>query len=174
MTSVGSKIDALLKLVVCGSLISASGSASYYYLAYRPAQDALAQDALMQIERRRSELHEGLEKHAEQQRILMDQQALEERQAAAADDRYGACMSAASLSYDNSRASLCKRLAEKAAKDRADCIAKGKLSAEGCKIIHELRDAPSACSLPRTTLVDLDDQLEKARKRCLEENRTGL
>lgn len=176
MNTVGSKsskIDAFLKLIVCASLISASGSVSYYYLAYRPAQDALLLTERMQAERRREELHVGLEKRADQQRIIMDREALEERRAAAAHDRYEACMSAASLSYDNSRASSCKRLAEKAAKDRADCIAKGQLSAEGCKIIHELRDASSACSLPRATLVDLDDQLEKARKRCLEENKAG-
>jgi len=172
MNALGSKIDALLKIVACASLICASGSASYYYLVYRPAQDALIQTV-----RLREKFHDELEKRAEQQRIIIDRQAIEERQAAerlAAHDRYEACLSAASLSYDRSRASSCKRLVEKAAKDRADCIAKGQLSAEGCKIVHELRDASSACSLPRATLMDLDDQLEKARKRCLEENKAGL
>src|SRR5262249_19740586 len=132
---------------------------------------------LMQAARHREEFRVELEKRAGQQRMIVDQQAFEERQAAerlAARNRYEACMSAASLSYDNSRASSCKHLAEKAAKERADCVAKGQLSAEGCSIIHELRGASSTCLLPRATLEDLENQLEKAQKRCLEESRACL
>lgn len=170
--AVGTKIDALLKLVACASLICASGSVAYYHLVYLPAQDALAL-----TERRRATLQEELEKRAEQQRIIADQQALDERREAerlAARKRYDACVSSASLSYDNSRALLCKRLAESAAKDRTDCIAKGDLSVEGCKIVHELRDPSPTCPLPRSAMADLDNQLAKAQKRCLEENKAGL
>jgi hypothetical protein len=169
---VGAKIDALLKLVACASLICASGSVAYYHLVYLPAQDALALTA-----RRRETFQVELEKRAEQQRIIADQQALEERrdaERAAARERYDACLSAASLNYDHSLALSCKRLAESAAKARADCIAKGDLSVEGCKIVHELRDGSPTCLLPRPTRVDLDNQLEIAKKRCLEENKAGL
>ncbi len=169
MDAVGTKIDALVKLLACASLICASGSVAWYHLVYLPDQDAA-----IQAERRREALRTELEKRAEQQRNIADQEAVEERRTTEARKRYEACMSAASLSHDNSRASSCKRLADAAAKDRADCIAKGDLSVEGCKIIHELREPSPTCLLPRTTVAELDSQLEKAQKRCLEENKAGL
>ncbi len=169
MNVVGAKIDALLKLLACASLMCASGSVAWYHLVYLPDQDAV-----MQAERRRETLRTELEKRAEQQRIIVDQQATEERRTTEARKRYDACMSAASLSYDNLRASSCKRQADAAAKDRANCIAKGDLSVEGCNIVHVLRDPSPTCLLPRTMTADFDNQLEKAQKRCLEENKAGL
>jgi hypothetical protein len=169
MDAVGTKIDALLKLLACASLMCASGSVAWYHLVYLPNQAAA-----MQAERRRETLRTELENRAEQQRNIADQQAVEERRTMEARKRYEACMSAASLSYDNSRASSCKRVADAAAKDRTNCIAKGDLSVEGCNIVHELRDPSPTCLLPRTTIAELDSQLEKAQKRCLEENKAGL
>jgi hypothetical protein len=48
------------------------------------------------------------------------------------------------------------------------------MSKEVCVSMYSGRDASPSCSLPRALGTDLSDELDKSRKRCLDESRAGL
>lgn len=160
------KIDILLKLSIAASVLFTSSSVGYYYLLYLPRRDAQL-DVERAFERARADAL---------QRMFSEQRALEERQSAekaAALTRYQTCLSEANANYQAVRATACKRLGEQSRKDHDDCISKN-VGKNFCDVTYAIRDASPNCSLPREIATDFDADLEKARDRCLQENRSGL
>ena len=161
-------IDAFVKLSVAASILLASGSVGYYYVVYLPGRDAdIARE--QKIEKAKADLA----RQVDQQRREADQRAAEERRAndqAEVKAAYQSCVALADRSYDGMWASTCKRIAEKDAKDRADCVAKGSSFCD----IYKLRDGSPNCALPRALASDLDATHEKSRDRCLQESKSGL
>jgi hypothetical protein len=88
-------------------------------------------------------------------------------------NRYEACLNHATDNYNASRLTICNRPREKLIKDRDDCIKLG-FSEKVCAMAHVVREASPNCLLPRAVALALDAGLEKARDRCLEEDRLGL
>jgi hypothetical protein len=98
--SVAGKIDALLKVCVVLSVLLVSSSVGYYYLVYLPARDAQ-----IDFERVLESARIDAAKRAEQERALLQQQAIEQRvsaEKAATQFRYDACLSSAGRQYDAS------------------------------------------------------------------------
>jgi hypothetical protein len=161
-------VDALVKLSVAASVLLASGSVGYYYVVYLPDRDAgIARE--QKLEKAKAELT----RHVDQQRREAEQRAADERRAndqAEAKAAYQSCVALADRSYNAMWASTCKRLADKDAKDRADCVAKGSSFCD----IYKQGDGSPSCSLPRVLASDLDTTHEKSRDRCLQESKSGL
>jgi hypothetical protein len=89
---VAGKIDALLKVCIVLSVLLVSSSVGYYYLVYLPARDAQ-----IDFERALENARIDAAKRAEQERTLLQQQAIEQRQSAeraATQFRYDACLKA--------------------------------------------------------------------------------
>jgi hypothetical protein len=172
------KIDAILKLSVVASVLLASSSVGYYYLVDLPHRDAQ-----FEPERVLEKLRAAAKKRAEQEQLFFEQQAseqraaeqqaVEERQALEKGNRYQVCLSRATDNYNASRLAACNRPREKIIKDRDDCIKLG-FSKEVCAMAHVVREASPNCTLPRAVALALDADVEKARDRCLEEDRAGL
>jgi cell division septation protein DedD len=122
------------------------------------------------------------EQHAEQKPPLFEQKlseqpaseqkAIEQRQALEKADRYQACLSRATDSYNASRLAACNRPRQKIIKDQDDCFNLG-FSRNVCATAHVVPDASPNCTLPRTVKLALDADLEEARDRCLEEDKNG-
>jgi hypothetical protein len=164
-------VDTFLKLCVGISLLGAAGSVGYYYSIYLPARDTQL-DRDRKLEAARAEYS----RRAEQERIAAEKHATEERQAAAREASqvaYQVCIQTAEGIYNSGWASNCKRIAEQNSKANKDCLTQG-TPKSSCDAIYANRDTSTNCALPRVLATDLDDQLDKARKRCLEENRAGL
>jgi hypothetical protein len=171
------KIDAILKLSVVASVLLASSSVGYYYLVHLPQQDAQ-----FEPERVLERLRAAAKKRAEQEQLLFEQQAseqraaeqqaVEERRALEKANRYQACLSRATDNYNASRLAACNRPREKIIKDRNDCIELG-FSEKVCAMAHVVREASPNCTLPRAVALSLDADVEKARDRCLEEDKDG-
>jgi D-alanyl-D-alanine carboxypeptidase len=169
------KIDAILKLSVVVSVLLASSSVGYYYLVHLPHRDAQ-----FEPERVLERLRAAAKKRAEQEQLLFEQQAserraaeqqaLEERQALEKANRYEACLSRATDNYNASRLAACNRPREKIIKDRDNCIKLG-FSEKVCAMAHVVREASPNCTLPRAVALSLDADVEKARDRCLKEDR---
>jgi hypothetical protein len=87
-------------------------------------------------------------------------------------NRYQACLSRATDNYNASRLAACNRPREKIIKDRDNCIQLG-FSEKVCAMAHVVREASPNCALPRAVALSLDADVEKARDRCLEEDRDG-
>jgi hypothetical protein len=113
---------------------------------------------------------------AEQARVAAEKQSAEQKQAAdkvAVQNRYQICVRTAENIYTTSWASQCRSIAAKSIKQHADCVAQG-LQRSSCDTIYRIADATPTCDLPRVLGNDLDDELEKARSRCLQESQSGL
>jgi hypothetical protein len=162
----GGKSDTLLKLSIIASALLASFSVGYYYLVYLPRRDAQL-DAERAFERARADAL---------QRMFSEQRASEERQAAekaASPVRYQACLSGANNNYEALWAAACKRLGEQSRKEHDDCTSKN-LGRQFCDVTYAIRDASPKCTLPPEIATDFDADVQKARDRCLQENRSGL
>ena len=172
---VAGKIDVILKLSVVASVLLASSSVGYYYSVYLPQRD----EPQRVLERFRA----YAEKRAEQEQLLfeqraseqraVEQRAAEERQALEKANRRQACLSRATDNYNASRLAACNRPREKITKDRDDCVKLG-FSIEVCAMAHVVREPSPNCTLPRSVALALDADVEKARGRCVEEDRLGL
>jgi cell division protein FtsN len=171
---VAGKIDAVLKLTIVASVLLASSSVGYYYSVYLPHRD----EPRRVVERFRA----AGEKRAEQEQLLFEQRASEQRaaeqraaegrQASEKANRYQACLTRATGSYNASRLAACNRPREKIIKDRDDCIKLG-FAEKVCAMAHVVREASPNCTLPRAVALSLDADAEKARDRCLEEDKEG-
>jgi hypothetical protein len=171
------KIDAILKLSVVASVLFASSSVGYYYLVHLPHQDAQ-----FEPERVLERLRAAAKKRAEQEQWLFEQQAseqraaeqqrVEERQTLEKANRYQACLSRATDNYNASLLAACNRARDKIIKDQDDCVNLG-FSRKVCAMAHVVREASPNCMLPRTVAFALDTDVEKARDRCLEEDKNG-
>jgi hypothetical protein len=96
----------------------------------------------------------------------------EERQALEKANRYQVCLSRATDSYNTSRLAACNRAREKIIKDQDDCFNLG-FSRNVCAMAHLVPEASPNCTLPRTVKLALDADVEKARNRCVEEDKDG-
>ncbi len=164
-------VDTFLKASIAASVLIVSASIAYYYLHYLPQRDAQI-DSDRMLERARVEYS----RQAEQVRLSAEKRANEEKQTAdreAQQARYEFCVHAAETNYSRQWADQCKRISDKAQKQRADCISKATDKAS-CDMIYPPGDASPNCSLPRVLGTDIDDQLQKSRERCLQESRLGL
>ena len=101
------------------------------------------------------------------------QEAMEKRQALEKANRYEACLSRATDGYAASRLAACNRPREKIIKDQDDCVKLG-FSRNVCAMAHIVPEASPNCALPRTVTLALDADVQKARDRCLSEDRAGL
>lgn len=166
------RIDTLLKLSVIASLLLASSGVGYYYGVYLPRRDAELDQERM-LERARADE----EKRAAQEQSFTARKELEQRQAADKADvelRYQTCVNSAVATHDASWAAECKRLADKAVEDHAQCLSKTKLSQGYCDTAYRARDGSPNCMLPVKIATELDGGLNKARNRCLRERQAVL
>jgi hypothetical protein len=166
------KIDAIVKFTVVASLLMVSSAAGYYYAVYLPQRDAQIDD-----ERQQEKTRAEARKRAEHERSVTQQKETEHRQAAAkgtAERHYQTCLNSAGVAHAASWATACKRLADKAAAQHADCLAKSKLSAGYCNAAYKTRDGSAHCTLPVAISTDLDGDLNSARKHCLREREAAL
>jgi len=165
------RIDAFLKLSMIAALLLASSGVAYYYAVYLPQRDA-------QLENERALAQGRAEagKLARREQLAAEQRQAEQRRAeakAGAESRYQTCLSGASASHDESWAAECRRLAEKAVQDHADCLSKSKLSREYCDTAYRTRDGSTNCALPLKVAADLDGGLTKARNHCAQERKAA-
>jgi SPOR domain len=175
--TLAAKIDAILKRGIVASVSLASSGPGYYYLVYLPQRDVQFQPQRV-LERFRA----ATEKRAEQELLLFEQKvseqraaeqkAIEQQQALEKADRYQACLSRATDSYNASRLAACNRPREKIIKDQDDCVKLG-FSRNVCAMAHVVPEASPNCTLPRTVKLALDADVEKARNRCVEEDKDG-
>jgi hypothetical protein len=166
------KIDAIVKLGVVASLLIASSGVGYYYAVYLPGRDARLQDEQATVE-----LLAYGQKRAKQVRSAVEQQQIEQRQAAQkarAGVRYQSCLDGALARHDASWSAACKRLAEQALQDHANCLAKSNLSRVYCDTAYRTRDGSAHCTLPVEAAADLDGDLNATRARCLRERDAAL
>jgi hypothetical protein len=159
-------------------VLFASSSVGYYYLSYLPHRDAQfepkrALEGLRAAAQKRAEQEQLLlEQQASEQRAL-EQQAAEQRQLQEKADRYQACLSHVTDSYNESRIAACNRLQEKVIKNHDSCIKSG-FREKVCDLAYVVRKPSPNCPLPQAIASNLDAEAEKARDRCLEENGAGL
>jgi len=166
------RIDALLKLSVITSLLLASSGVAYYYAVYLPQRDA-EQDHENSLQK----LNAYGQKRAGQEQSAAQQRESEQRQAeakAGAGIRYQNCLDGARTNHDSSWAVACKRLADKAVQDHADCLSVPNLPQGYCDAAYGTRDPSANCTLPAEMAADLDGALNTARKACLQERNTAL
>jgi hypothetical protein len=170
--ALAAKIDGVLKLSIIASLLLASSGVGYYYAVYLPGRDAQLDNEII-LEKTQAFAH----KRAEQARSLAEQQVLEKRlsaEKAAADIGYQTCLDSAGAARIASWAEACKRLAETALANHADCLSKSKLSPGYCDAAYKTRDASPNCTLPVKIAADLDGALNMARKSCLRQRDAAL
>jgi lysyl-tRNA synthetase class I len=178
-----STADAFLKASIAVSVLIASASISYYYLRYLPERDA-QMESDRKLERARAEYS----KQAEQARLAnelrdadarraAEQRDADERQDAAREAiqvRYRGCLRVAESNYSANWAQACKRISDDASKNYKDCLAIGGTMKASCDSTYANRTSSPNCSLPRVIATDIGDEMDKAKKRCLEESRAGL
>lgn len=166
------KIHALLKFSVAASLLLVSAGAGYYYAFNSPRRDAQ-----LDSERTLVQLRTYGQKRAEQDRLASEQRELERRQGverAAAEGRYQTCLNNASVTHDASWTTECKRLAEKAREDHAQCLSNSKLPRGYCDAAYRTRDESPNCTLPVRIATALDGEFDSTRKRCLRAREAAL
>jgi D-alanyl-D-alanine carboxypeptidase len=88
-------------------------------------------------------------------------------------NRYEACLSRATDTYDTSRLAACNRPREKIIKDQDDCVKLG-FSRNVCAMAHVVPESSPNCTLPRTVKLALDADLGKAHDLCLEQDKNGF
>jgi len=172
------KNNAILKLSIVASVLLASSGVGYYYWVYLPQREVQFEPQRV-LERFRAAAEKRAER-AEQELSLFEQnvseqraaeqKVAEERQALEKANRYQACLSRATDSYNTSRLAACNRPRDKIIKDQDDCFKLG-FSRNVCAMAHVIPEASPNCRLPRTVALALDAGIEIARDRCLEENR---
>jgi SPOR domain len=175
---VAAKTDAILKRSVVASVLFASLSAGYYYLAYLPQRDAQFEpqrllEKFRAAAEKRAEQEQSLFEQKVSERRAAEQKAAEARQALEKANRYEACLSRASDNYNASRLAACNRPREKIIKDQDDCVKLG-FSRKVCAMAHVVPEASPNCLLPRTVTLSLDADADNARNRCLEEDKDGF
>jgi hypothetical protein len=107
------------------------------------------------------------ERQATEQRAL-EQQAAEQQQLRERADRYQACLTHITDSYNESRIAACNRLQEKVIKNHDSCIRSG-FREKVCDLAYVVRKPSPNCPLPPAITHNLDADAEKARDRCLED-----
>jgi len=165
-------MNTLLKLSIIASLLLASSGVGFYYAVYLPRRDAQLDN-----ERKQEKAQADTRKRVAQERSLAEQKKLEQRQAetkAGAEAHYQTCLNRANVTHATSWAAECKRLAEKALADHADCLTKPRLPKGYCDAAYRLRDASPNCILPPKVATGLDGDLSEARNRCQRERRAAL
>jgi hypothetical protein len=168
------KIDAILKVSVVASVLLASSSVGYHYLAYLPHRDSEAErvlERLLAAEKKHVEQGQSLFRRQASEQRAAEQKTTEERQALEKANRYEACLSRATDRYNASRLTTCSRPREKIIKDRDDCSKLG-FSEKVCAMAHVVPEASPNCTLPRAVALSLDAEVEKERDRCREEGST--
>src|SRR5580658_5747719 len=166
------KIDAFLKLSVIASLLLASSGVAYYYAVYLPQRDS-EQDRESSLQK----LHAHGQKRADQERSVAQRRETEQRQAeakAGAGIRYQNCVDGARSSHDVSWAAACQRLADKVVQGHTDCLSIANLPRGYCDAAYGARDSSAHCTLPAEMAVDLDANLNTARKTCLQERNAAM
>jgi hypothetical protein len=172
------KNNAILKISIVASVLLASFGVGYYYLVYLPQREVQFEpQRVLERFRAAAEKRAGraeqelslFEQKVSEQRVA-EQKVAEERQALQKANRYQACLSRATDSYNTSRLAACNRPREKIIKDQDDCVKLG-FSRNVCTMAHVIPEASRNCGLPRTVALALDAGVEIARDRCLEEDR---
>jgi hypothetical protein len=172
------KNNAILKISIVASVLLASFGVGYYYLVYLPQREVQFEpQRVLERFRAAAEKRAGraeqelslFEQKVSEQRVA-EQKVAEERQALQKANRYQACLSRATDSYNTSRLAPCNRPREKIIKDQDDCVKLG-FSRNVCTMAHVIPEASPNCGLPRTVALALDAGVEIARDRCLEEDR---
>jgi hypothetical protein len=177
-------VDTFLKISVAVSLLGAAGSVAYYHSIYLPMRDAqLDRDRKQETSRaeyaRQSELAKATAQKREAEiRDAAEKREAAERQAAEREtiqSRYQGCVRRAEYNYNSNWAQQCKKEIDGAATKYKDCISQPQADKNFCNTLYSARNnSPTDCSLHRVLGGDLNDQLEKSRKRCLDESRAGL
>ena len=175
-------IDSILKVSIAASVLTVSASISYYYLRYLPERDAQIESD-RKLEKARAEYSKQAEQarlSAERReadiRLAAEKRDAEEKEAAgreAIQIRYRNCLRVAQLNYSANWSQACNQISDDATKSYKECISQGTVKAT-CDRLYGGRSASSDCSLPRFRATDINDDLDKAKKRCLEESRAGL
>jgi hypothetical protein len=165
-------MNALLKLSVIVALLIGSSGVAYYYAVYLPRRDAqIGQQRALEQARVVEDVRVRHEQLAFEQK---QSEALQAEVKAGADNRYQTCVEGAGAAHDASWAAECKRLAEKAQQDHADCLAKSKLSLQYCDTAYRSRDGAPNCTLPLKVATEIDGGLTRARNRCVQERKAAL
>ena len=166
------RIQALLKLGIIAPLALAMCGVTYYRAIEVPRQDAEREHAhALAVTRAYAE------KRAAQMRLAVQRREAEELRAAeqaGAENRYQGCLNNAGASHDNSWAAACKEIADRAAEDRAGCLARPNMPQGYCAAVYRARDASPNCTLPVAIAADLDGGLTLARNRCQRERDAAL
>jgi hypothetical protein len=166
------KIDWLLKLSVAAFIVLAACGVGYYYAVYVPGREVRIAHK-RQLEQARADAAAS----AAVARLLAEQEASRQRLAAAeatAQDRYRGCLKDADAGRDMAWAGACKRLADQAQTERADCLANDQLPRAYCDSSFPPRDASSHCALPAEISSPLDADLTHAHDRCLQESKATV
>jgi hypothetical protein len=150
-------VHSFVKLCIGACLLSAAGGIGYYYSIYLPPRDAPLETS-------------GVRMAAEKSDAEVQQAAARE----AAQAKYDNCIRTAENTYSSSYAEQCKRVQDKSASDLRDCLSLEMLTKASCEGMYGGRSSSSDCSLPSAIGSALSDQLDKSRKRCLDEGRAGL
>ena len=178
-STLAARIGAGFRLGVAAALLLlllAVAGGGYYYAVYAPP--VAAPDNARALEQARAEALKRVAQRrllAQQQEQEQEQRAAAQRQAAqaAAQAAYQACLTGAAATRDASQAAECKRLADKTAADRADCLGKLKLPQVYCEASYPARDAAPDCTLPAEIATVLDAAVERARYRCERESKAA-
>jgi hypothetical protein len=173
--TLAAKNNPILSIIIVASVLSASSDVAYYYLVYLPQREIQFEPQRV-LERFRAAAEKRVEL-AEQELSLFEQKVseqraagqkmAEERQALEKANRYQACLTRATDSYNSSRLAACNRSREKIIKDQDDCFNLG-FSRNVCAMAHVIPAASPNCKLPRTVALALDAEVEVARNDCLE------
>jgi hypothetical protein len=167
----GGKADAFLKVSIAVSILVASVSVGYYYLAYLPNRDLQADNL-----RRQEQIRAELAKKSDEARAaaaLQLQQRIEAQRQSETQAQYQACVAGAEENYSRSWAAACKRANEQSIKARASCDT-SIVGKSLCDSSNPIRDPSPNCTLYGNTGGSLNATLEKSRNRCLEESKLGL
>jgi hypothetical protein len=176
--TLAAKNSAILKISIVASVLFASSGVGYYYLVYLPQREVqfdpqrVPERFRAAAEKRAAGAKEELslfEQNVSEQRAA-EQKVAEERQALEKVNRFQACLSRATDSYNTSRLAACNRAREKIIKDQDDCFNLG-FSRNVCAMAHVIPEASQNCRLPRTVALAMDAEVEIARKHCQEEDR---
>jgi len=165
-------VGRFLKLGLIAAILLAASGVTYYYAVYLPHRGAARANAEIS-----EQVRAAAAKRAEQERLLAQQQELEKRRTqaqAAAESRYQSCVKDAATAHAGSQAAQCKTIADKANADRDNCLNALKLPKAYCESAYVIRDGSPNCTLPTAAASVLDADLERARNRCLQENKAAL
>jgi hypothetical protein len=173
--TLAAKNSAILKISIVASVLLASSGVGYFYLVYLPQREVQF-DPQRVLERFRAAAEKRaagaeqelslFEQNVSEQRAA-EQKVAEERQVLEKANRYQACLTRATDSYNSSRLAACNRSREKIIKDQDDCFNLG-FSRNVCAMAHVIPEASPNCKLPRTVALALEAEVEVARNDCLD------